>query len=142
MKKQWSLFVKWSAGDGALNDKGLPQAGFVQFRWIDGQGGEQIDFLPDYTQVGHYVIYPEMYQAWGLRGSGTFDEFFRWAFACAKDLPGHEFILAPGCPECGTISHAAAADCAGKWHACSCDCHGCCIPLDQSCDDCEHNHHD
>lgn len=141
MKKQWSLFVKWSAGEGALSDTGLPQAGFVQFRWVDDQGGEQIEFLPDHTEVGRHQIGSEMYRQTGLQG-GSFDQFVRWAFGCARDLPGHEFVMALGCPECGTIFNARTADCASKWHACSCECHGCCIPFDQSCGDCEHSHHD
>ena len=110
MVKQWSLFAKWTAGEGlSLDDHKGPRTGVIQFKWVDGKGGQQIDYWPDgiTVQGKHDVYFVE---------TQTFDGFVKWAMESVRDVGG-EYLLMPGCPECGTISNAQTADCLGLYHS-------------------------
>lgn len=100
MNKQWSLYVRWGT---EVTD------GYVRFLWRDGKGGVQIDYTIDERIDAVYTV--------SFDGTDNFDGFVKWAFQCANSLPGCVFILAPGCPECGTILNADASECAGEWHS-------------------------
>lgn len=103
MNKQWSLFVQWSEHTTAAN-----RHGYVHFLWA-GTIGKQIDYSSDHKMQNEYTVH--------FPGTDTFDGFVKWAFDCAKDLPAYEYVLMPGCPECGSILNAKAAGCTGLYHA-------------------------
>lgn len=99
--KQWSLILQ--GGEDSVRD-------YVQFLWQEGQGGKQIEYDASGTEE-----YEVQYSS-----TDTFDGFVKWAFECATQLQegGYRFAMSmPGCPQCGTILNAEAADCDSLWHA-------------------------
>lgn len=107
---QWSIVAGWDQS-GALAPDGSPRQGIVEFRWVDGAGGYQIDFTPDgVTEVGRYHV--------EFEGTETFDGFVKWTVRCVQDADMQYRCMKPGigCPKCGTILNAQAAKCDGEWH--------------------------
>lgn len=105
MNKQWSLFVQWSE---TMGNSGQTRAGYVHFLW-DGKLGKQMD----------YTIGGELQNSYTARfpNTDTYNGFVKWAYDCAIELPSAEFVLMPGCPECGSILDGKYVDCVGMWHA-------------------------
>lgn len=112
MQKQWSLFVKWDRAKDPEPGVVLPSSphlleGYCHF-WWNGVVGYEIDYTSDHHQTGQFRA--------DFPGTETYSGFVDWAFQCANELPGREFIQAPGCPECGSVQNAQASQCLGMWH--------------------------